>query len=234
MPTLHCLELIDSKYYFNLAKVFVLKLFKMAGKIWVLQAGTEIKLLITDKCKPCEIYRKMNVFNEDEYLSKKNVYKWAKFRALVEKTVHRVERHWLSSKKKVPVAVVCKESHADLWKNSLHLLNDLRIYHIYCNINLLIIYLSIYLSHYVHIYINLSFCSYIYPLDIIQIPIKRSSHAVVGKANSNSSRAITFTFKLISLGKVWTPYLPTTYGLNNSTTVLLQAWLWHEDWYATK
>ena len=33
--------------------------------------------------------------------------------AWVGKTVHRVERHWLSGKEKVPGAVVSKEGHAD-------------------------------------------------------------------------------------------------------------------------
>ena len=55
--------------------------------------------------------------------------------------------------------------------------------------------------------------------------------------SSNSSRAITFTFGLIILGKVWTPN-PLSYGLNSTTAVLLEGWRWyqitHQGWYAIK
>ena len=62
----------------------------------------------------------------------------------------------------------------------------------------------------------------------------RSSGSVMSKVldssfkvtNSKSGRAITFTFGLILVGKLWTPYFPS-YSVNSITTVLLQGWLWH-------
>ena len=55
--------------------------------------------------------------------------------------------------------------------------------------------------------------------------------------SSNTSCTITFTFWLIPLEKVWTPYSPS-YGLNSITAVLLLRWFWHEitheGWYAIK
>ena len=45
-----------------------------------------------------------------------------------------------------------------------------------------------------------------------------------------SGHAITFTFRLIPLGKVWISFIPLSYGLNSTTTVLLQGWLWLWLW----
>ena len=47
----------------------------------------------------------------------------------------------------------------------------------------------------------------------------------------NSSHTIAFIFGLIPLGKAWIPFILTSYVLN-STTTILQGWLWH--WYAVK
>ena len=44
-------------------------------------------------------------------------------------------------------------------------------------------------------------------------------------------------FRIIPLRKVWTPY-PPSYGLNSTTTVLLEGWILYyitqEGWYAIK
>ena len=56
------LELLNSKNYFNLANIFVLRLFKMAAyqtKWFRLEQRSVIKFLVTEKCKPCESYRRM-------------------------------------------------------------------------------------------------------------------------------------------------------------------------------
>ena len=45
--------------------------------------------------------------------------------------------------------------------------------------------------------------------------------------SSNFSYAITFTFGIISLEKVWTLLFPISHGLNCITAVLLQVLLWH-------
>ena len=51
----------------------------------------------------------------------------------------------------------------------------------------------------------------------------------------NTSSSITFHFGLMASGKAWTLY-SRSYGLDNTTTILLQGWLWyyitHEGWYA--
>ena len=48
----------------------------------------------------------------------------------------------------------------------------------------------------------------------------------------------SFTFARLSLGKVWTFLFPASCGLNSSTTVLQQWWIWHyiihEGWYVIK
>ena len=57
-----CLELFDTYNYFNLAKIFVLRLFKMAAnqtECFTLEQRSVIKFLLVEKGKPCEIYRRM-------------------------------------------------------------------------------------------------------------------------------------------------------------------------------
>ena len=77
MQTLHCLELVYSKDYLNLAKIFVLRLFKMAAN----QAGSSrleqkslIKILLAEKYKSCEIYREIYDVYGEIYFSQKDVY----------------------------------------------------------------------------------------------------------------------------------------------------------------
>ena len=51
---------------------------------------------------------------------------------------------------------------------------------------------------------------------------------------SNFSTSIfisKFTFRQIPLGKVYELPCPRSYGLNSTTTVLLEEWLWHQMTY---
>ena len=69
---MHFFLLCHSKNYFNLVKVFVLKLFKMVTN------QTEChKFLVAKKYKQCEIYRRMCDVYGGACFHKKNVYKWA-------------------------------------------------------------------------------------------------------------------------------------------------------------
>ena len=59
------------------------------------------------------------------------------------------------------------------------------------------------------------------------------------KVSSNSNNAITFTFRLIPLGKLWTSLsLCQAMGQIVSLLFFLQGWLWHQithkGWYAIK
>ena len=66
--TLHYLVLIFSKEYCNIAKIFVLRLFKMAEnqtKCSRLEQSFVIKVLVAEKNKPYEIYRRIcDLFRE--------------------------------------------------------------------------------------------------------------------------------------------------------------------------
>ena len=65
MSSLHCLKLVYRKKYFNLAKIFILKLFKSIANQIVfskIEQRTVTEFLLTKKFKPGEIYRsKWNV-----------------------------------------------------------------------------------------------------------------------------------------------------------------------------
>ena len=74
------MELIYSKNYFNLAEIFILRIFKMAANQTEssrLEQRSVIKFLVAEKCKPCEIYRRMSDVYGEACFSEKNVYKWA-------------------------------------------------------------------------------------------------------------------------------------------------------------
>ena len=61
---MHCLELVYCKNYFNLIKIFVLRLFKMVvnqTECSRLEQRSAIKVLVADKCKPYEIYKSMSI-----------------------------------------------------------------------------------------------------------------------------------------------------------------------------
>ena len=72
----------------------------------VLSAWTEVchQFLMAEKCKPCEINRKMCDVYGEACFNQNNVYKKAKYRvtitSLSQKTEHGVETHWLSCKVK--------------------------------------------------------------------------------------------------------------------------------------
>ena len=78
---LHCLEFVFSKNYFNLAVISLLGLVKMTTNQTEcprLEQRSVIKFLVTEKCKPCKIYKRMRDVYGEACFSKKNVYKWAK------------------------------------------------------------------------------------------------------------------------------------------------------------
>ena len=50
--------------------------------------------------------------------------------------------------------------------------------------------------------------------------------AALKYASSNSSHGITFSYGLITMGKVWTPLSPS-HDLNSITCVLLLRWFWN-------
>ena len=60
-----------------------------------------------------------------------------------------------------------------------------------------------------------------------QLNVKFNSFGNVWYANSNSSYAITFTFRQIPFGKDMNPliYYKANYELNSTIAVLLQGWL---------
>ena len=65
---MHCLELVCSKNYFNLTKIFVGRLFKLLAN------QTECsKFLVTDKCKQLGIYGRMST---EKNVLVKTVNKW--------------------------------------------------------------------------------------------------------------------------------------------------------------
>ena len=62
MQTLNCLELIYSKDYFNLPKIFVLRQFKMVANqtdCFRLEQRSAITFFVAEKYKLCKIYRRM-------------------------------------------------------------------------------------------------------------------------------------------------------------------------------
>ena len=77
-----------------LQKIFVMGLFKMKAnqtKCSRLEQRSIFKFLVAEKCKPCEIYRKMSdVYGEETCFSKKYLYKWVK---------HRLDHYEAESKK---------------------------------------------------------------------------------------------------------------------------------------
>ena len=62
--------------YFNITKIFVLKWIKMAANQTEhsrLEQRSVIKVLIAEKCKPCEIYSRLCDIYREAYFSQKNV-----------------------------------------------------------------------------------------------------------------------------------------------------------------
>ena len=63
MKTMHCWELENTKNHFDLTEIFALRLFKMVAnskKCFRLEQKSFMKLLLAEKCKPCDIYRRLS------------------------------------------------------------------------------------------------------------------------------------------------------------------------------
>ena len=98
---MHFLELVYSKNYFNLAKVFVLRLIKMAKnqtECSRLDQRFLMKILVTENCKSCEINWRMLYVCRRLFTNGLNMG----LPLWVEKTVGGVDTHWLSGNEKIP------------------------------------------------------------------------------------------------------------------------------------
>ena len=76
-----CLELVYTKYYFNLSETSALKLFQMTANDTVytrLEQSSVSKYLLVEKCKQCENYRKICYVYREACFSPKSVDKWYK------------------------------------------------------------------------------------------------------------------------------------------------------------
>ena len=109
---LYCLQLIFSKCYFNLLKVFVWQLFKMPINQTVFQTWIEV----CHQISACwEVQSMWNLLKN--VLVQKMFTNWLKMGlslwTCVKKAVHGVETHWLFGKEKVLATVVSKDGHAD-------------------------------------------------------------------------------------------------------------------------
>ena len=118
MKILHLLELVLSKNYFNLTKIFVLRLFKIVANLtacFKLEQRSFMKFLMAEKCKPCEIREEYVICMEKHCLVKcfESKRQWK----------HEVETHWVFGKEKILGTVVSNEGHAVtvLWHERTHL-----------------------------------------------------------------------------------------------------------------
>ena len=71
-------ELIYCKNHFNLSKILVLRLFKMVAnqmECFRLEQRSIMKFLVTENCKPCEIYKWICLWRSMLW---GDAYKWAK------------------------------------------------------------------------------------------------------------------------------------------------------------
>ena len=87
------MELVCHKNYLNLAKIFILY-----SKWWQIKQNTQqrpdVKFLVADKYKPCEIYRRMYdaCYNTKK---KKLNYKWTKHGFFTEPEWKRLCLEWI-------------------------------------------------------------------------------------------------------------------------------------------
>ena len=76
-----------------------------------------MKSLKAEKCKPCEIYRRVCSVYVEACFNQKIFTNWQNMdlprQALVEKTIHGVEAHRLSSKENFLGAVVSENGNSD-------------------------------------------------------------------------------------------------------------------------
>ena len=115
------MELVYQRNAFNLAKIFVLQLFRIVGKIKQRAPGLSRGLSSNFCCLKSANHMKFMqdyvMCTEKDILVKKLFINGLKMglprQACVKKTVHVVEIHWITSKEKVPGEAVSKEGHAD-------------------------------------------------------------------------------------------------------------------------
>ena len=112
------MEFVYIKSNFNLANIFVLKLFKMAANqiecfnrglpsnfCW-LRSTNHVKF--TEECLICI---ETHILVKKIFTNRLNLN--LTLQAWIKKTVHGGETHWISSKEKVLDAVINKEGHTD-------------------------------------------------------------------------------------------------------------------------
>ena len=107
-------------YDFNTTKTFLLRWFKMSANqtlCFRIKQRSAIKFWVSEKCKQCELYKRMWDLYGKACFSKKIFTKWLNMglpgEAWVKKTVHEREKHWLFCKEKVMGAELRKEAHTD-------------------------------------------------------------------------------------------------------------------------
>ena len=111
------MELVYSKNYFKLAKIFVFRLLKMAinGR-----ESSRLKKAFNVWDVRTKWNLQKNVWSEEKSMfSYKNWLQIGKNMGLprwvrVENTIHKMEKHWLTGKEKVLDAVVSKQGHPDI------------------------------------------------------------------------------------------------------------------------
>ena len=77
MEIVHCLELVYNKNYSNIAKILVLRLFKMVAnqrECFTLEQRYLIKFVVAEKCQQWGIHWKMCDVNGASCLSKKKMF----------------------------------------------------------------------------------------------------------------------------------------------------------------
>ena len=112
---LHFSELVYSKKYFNLVKILVLKLFKIAANQTVFGDPKVPTLWNLQKNVRC-ICKKHDLIKT---FFTNGLNMGLPLRAWVGKTAHEAKTHWLSSKEKVPGTAVSKKAMRKFSETSL-------------------------------------------------------------------------------------------------------------------
>ena len=113
MKTLPCLKLAYNKNYFNLTKIFVLKLFKMLvnqAKSSRLEQCSVMKSLVVEKCKPCEYYWRMCM--ENHVFVRKVFINWLHVGLSLQVCIER--------KKVIPIVNTFVKIHLIYWMILVH------------------------------------------------------------------------------------------------------------------
>ena len=96
MYTQDSLQLVYCKKYFNPAKIFVLRQFKMVTNRSTSGLKSVIKSLVAEKCKPCEIYRRMCDVYRQAYFNSENVYRSRNlFSPICSSVILELKEDWL-------------------------------------------------------------------------------------------------------------------------------------------